>query len=480
MALLNLVFNQLSSANAQHQKVPLDDIEELLQIVVGGQERIKTVWPGYWEQDKPFAIYLSDGHIWFRSNEEPTAHINQFTSWMEQPNIYAGKISVDWMTRPFSFERTVAGLDMLVAQYADDFTLDILFHEGFHKYQIENWELYRRPQLPSDDNWLTPELWARKEVEKQILLNLLSDLSLEKRERLLSVYFVLRRARTALQPHSVTELEQYYERREGVAQYVGAAMRERALNLPRNSYMFAQSSRLNSINSGADLQEEYYRWDAYSVGGPLTYLISQYASDRDWRAALKQGDNPYTLLYDLAGSKLADGDEMLLLDTFGYAEFLKVGQSLLQANETFGDLEYEKFTEDNSMFLRFEFSPYANSRIEASFSYLLSDLYARKTFFPCVDLALIIAEDVSVEIFETAMTIITRQRQEGGRLIAAYEIPVNKELIRMLCPQGTDRPCQMPGNFEGRNVRIASAHPLDIQQVQNKFIVDLSQSVNEP
>jgi len=198
-----------------------------------------------------------------------------------------------------------------------------LYHEAFHAHQRHAFAALPPPDaLPVEV--VQPRFAAMGEVERRLLATAMMAQPGERTD-LLGRYLAVRWLRTEDLPAGVRDVERYWERHEGVTDFVGFSMGVRSLgsNLaPARAATVSQLRRpLREFGGAAEVRLS--RWRAYGIGGALAFLLDDLEAP-GWRDRVAAGDPLDDLMAEAIAFDTATAPALAAtaLDEHGFVDLL--------------------------------------------------------------------------------------------------------------------------------------------------------------
>ena len=213
-----------------------------------------------------------------------------------------------------------------------DETIDVLFHEGFHKFQEKNFarttgadsiKLHEEKRL--DNKILSqPEFVAQMELERRILSRAVERVSSRDLKPLLRQYLSVRRQRIQNLPEDIRTAELNIERKEGTASIIGSE----AASLVTGQKKIIPSRQVKTFISDSPWKPQdnstyaRFRSRSYGSGAIIAWILTR--MNVDWRQRSQQGASFETLLSEAINFKPQDASTLAQasLDQFNFKELL--------------------------------------------------------------------------------------------------------------------------------------------------------------
>jgi hypothetical protein len=202
-------------------------------------------------------------------------------------------------------------------------TMVFLYHEAFHAHQRHAFVALTPPDaLPV--KVVQPRFAAMGEVERRMLAIAMTTQP-DERTDLLARYLAVRWLRTEQLPAGVRDVERYWERHEGVTDFVGFSMGVRNLGLglaPARAATVSQLRRPLREFGGAP-EVRLSRWRAYGIGGALAFLLDDLEVP-GWRERVAAGDPLDDLMAEAIAfdTAMASALAATALDEHGFVDLL--------------------------------------------------------------------------------------------------------------------------------------------------------------
>ncbi|MBW3571633.1 MAG: hypothetical protein KY467_11045 [Gemmatimonadetes bacterium] len=301
-SLLILAALPAQDATAQQSAayVPTDSaIAAAAAAVVQNADRCVAVWPGYWHAGKPFGLTRREDRSVFVHLAAPHPDFTPVPQ-SQLPDVLRGAFYVRRAPagefRPTDIFYRIGEVRVPVLRpYSPTLrhNVELVYHEAFHAHQDERFAPLPggRAAFGSASAAVAlavppAEFEALARAERQVLAAALSASSPDSLRSLLRSYLQLRARRTAMAPDA-QPFEQWEERIEGTAEFVGASCAALATDGDREQARGRLRAAL-AKDAPALAGGRPSKWRAYAVGAALSMLLDDLRVP-DWRAAVESG-----------------------------------------------------------------------------------------------------------------------------------------------------------------------------------------------
>ncbi|HEX8454087.1 MAG TPA: hypothetical protein VF647_18515 [Longimicrobium sp.] len=268
--------------------------------------RAGEAWPGFWPVDQAFILTrYPDAALLVSSTPPPPGYTP--LSGEAAPEelrargyLYLGMPAGLEQSRGFHIAFPVNGRRVTAVPLQPTLfkTLDLLYHESFHLFQIERFA--RVPGEPRgefgkplvDSVHIAPlEFTAKVEVERRILSAALASSRADSLRSLLHLYLATRRARSDGLA-DVQAVERMMERQEGTARYVGLSAASTATGAGRDTvvaFLRRELARpLEEFSRGPETDARLMRHRLYATGASLGVVLDRLGIP--WRDRVQRGE----------------------------------------------------------------------------------------------------------------------------------------------------------------------------------------------
>lgn len=278
--------------------------------------RLAKVWPGFWPANQAVILYNPGEVAILVSSQAPPAPFTAVPANL-LPGELQGRLhlacgALPGLTGNFDTDYAVGETRAIAVKLEDTAyeTLEVLFHEGFHKFQetefarttgADSLALLEEPRV-DPDIIRQAGFVASMELERRILAAAVAAPSHRQMKALARQYLAVRWKRTGALPTEVRHSELNIERKEGSASIVGhesaALAYGRSLDQPYAQLRMFLSEPPASLPAG-DSAYARFRMRAFGSGAAIAWMLTRMGID--WRSRLQGGASFETLLSEVVG-----------------------------------------------------------------------------------------------------------------------------------------------------------------------------------
>jgi hypothetical protein len=301
------------------------------------------MWPGYWSSEQPIIIYKPGSDAIMISGVAPPAPFQPVQDALPRDlrrKTYRSCMPLPGLNGNFNTDYGIGSLRAIAVKLEDTpaKTLNILFHEGFHRFQDQKFKrtrgadsvgLAEEKRLPSTII-SDAALVATMDLERRILGRAVALHSPLAMKSLVRQYLAVRQQRISELPIDVVHSESNIERKEGSASIIGFEMADVALGRRRSTRPWDELKMLmiDPVGSAPSNAKPYerFRVRAYGSGAAMAWILTRLGID--WRERVQEGASFESLLRQATDFDPRTGPSLAeqAREGFGYAQLLRDAQ----------------------------------------------------------------------------------------------------------------------------------------------------------
>lgn len=301
--------------------------------------KVSRLWRNFWSRKQPIIIYKPGDAAILISDVAPPPPFQPVN-----PDSLPGELrgrtyfhrgALPGLAGNFNTEYPVGEIIVVAVKLESNTyqTLEVLFHEGFHKFQEKTFarttgadSIKFNEEKRLDNKFLSqPEFVARMELERRILSRAVEQASSTDLKPLLRQYLSVRRQRTLNLPEDIRTAELNIERKEGTAALIGSEAAFMATgqkkSIASNQLKALMSEPSKSMPMG-NQPFGRFRARSFGSGAAIAWLLTRL--NFDWRQRSERGASFETLLSEAVRFKPENASALAgtSLNQFNFAELL--------------------------------------------------------------------------------------------------------------------------------------------------------------